>query len=107
MDYHIQGELLKVLFPLIMAHGMELLMLSLELWPFLLGIHKVLLHTLLLIVWLFFVIYVEAGCFFFSSLGVGAVEFIICHAEVEIVFVEEKKIGEVWYLLCKLFEYNY
>jgi len=27
--------------------------------------------------------------------GAGAVEFIICHAEVSIVFVEEKKIPEV------------
>jgi len=31
----------------------------------------------------------------FLGLGAGAVEFVICHAEVEIVFVEEKKIGEV------------
>ena len=33
----------------------------------------------------------------FSSiwLGAGAVEFIICHAEVTIAFVEEKKIPEV------------
>ncbi|XP_020573312.1 long chain acyl-CoA synthetase 4-like [Phalaenopsis equestris] len=31
----------------------------------------------------------------YDTLGAGAVEFIICHAEVEIVFVEEKKIGEV------------
>lgn len=28
-------------------------------------------------------------------LGAGAVEFIICHSEVSIVFVEEKKIPEV------------
>ena len=28
-------------------------------------------------------------------LGAGAIEFILCHAEVEIAFVEEKKIGEV------------
>lgn len=27
--------------------------------------------------------------------GAGAVEFILCHAEVEIAFIEEKKIGEV------------
>lgn len=36
--------------------------------------------------------------FFFSSflpLGAGAVEFIICHAEIEVAFVEEKKIVEV------------
>lgn len=31
----------------------------------------------------------------YDSLGAGAVEFIICHAEVSIVFVEEKKISEV------------
>jgi len=29
------------------------------------------------------------------ALGAGAVEFVLCHAEVEIVFVEENKIGEV------------
>lgn len=28
-------------------------------------------------------------------LGAGAVEFIICHAEISIAFVEEKKIPEV------------
>lgn len=28
-------------------------------------------------------------------LGAGAVEFIICHAEIQIAFVEEKKIAEV------------
>jgi len=27
--------------------------------------------------------------------GAGAVEFIICHAEIQVVFVEEKKIAEV------------
>lgn len=27
--------------------------------------------------------------------GAGAVEFIICHAEVSIAFIEEKKIAEV------------
>ncbi|KAG9143162.1 hypothetical protein Leryth_021368 [Lithospermum erythrorhizon] len=31
----------------------------------------------------------------YDTLGAGAVEFIICHAEVEIVFVEEKKIPEL------------
>uniref|UniRef100_A0A0D9V466 Long-chain-fatty-acid--CoA ligase n=1 Tax=Leersia perrieri TaxID=77586 RepID=A0A0D9V466_9ORYZ len=31
----------------------------------------------------------------YDTLGAGAVEFILCHAEVEIAFVEEKKIGEV------------
>ncbi|KAK2966514.1 hypothetical protein RJ640_019043 [Escallonia rubra] len=31
----------------------------------------------------------------YDTLGAGAVEFIICHAEVTIVFVEEKKISEV------------
>ncbi|KAJ9706173.1 hypothetical protein PVL29_001633 [Vitis rotundifolia] len=31
----------------------------------------------------------------YDTLGAGAVEFIICHAEVSIVFVEEKKIPEV------------
>nr|CAB3469820.1 unnamed protein product [Digitaria exilis] len=30
----------------------------------------------------------------YDSLGAGAIEFIICHAEIQIVFVEEKKIGE-------------
>lgn len=29
------------------------------------------------------------------SVGAGVIEFIICHAEVSIVFVEEKKIPEV------------
>lgn len=29
-------------------------------------------------------------------LGAGAVEFVLCHAEVQIAFVEEKKIGEVY-----------
>jgi hypothetical protein len=28
--------------------------------------------------------------------GAGAVEFILCHAEVEIAFAEEKKIDLVW-----------
>jgi hypothetical protein len=28
-------------------------------------------------------------------IGAGAIEFILCHAEVEIAFVEEKKIEEV------------
>lgn len=31
----------------------------------------------------------------YDTLGAGAIEFIICHAEVEIAFVEEKKIGEL------------
>ncbi|KAF8698195.1 hypothetical protein HU200_035714 [Digitaria exilis] len=31
----------------------------------------------------------------YDSLGAGAVEFTICHAEIQIVFVEEKKIGEL------------
>ncbi|CAD5178226.1 unnamed protein product [Musa acuminata subsp. malaccensis] len=31
----------------------------------------------------------------YDTLGAGAIEFIICHAEIEIVFVEEKKIMEV------------
>nr|CAB3467071.1 unnamed protein product [Digitaria exilis] len=31
----------------------------------------------------------------YDSLGAGAVEFIICHAEIQIAFVEEKKIKEV------------
>ncbi|KAF5197637.1 Long chain acyl-coa synthetase [Thalictrum thalictroides] len=31
----------------------------------------------------------------YDSLGAGAVEFIICHAEISVVFVEEKKIFEV------------
>lgn len=30
-------------------------------------------------------------------IGAGAVEFIICHAEVSIAFVEEMKIPEVYY----------
>ena len=29
------------------------------------------------------------------AVGAGAVEFVLCHAEVQIAFVEEKKIGEV------------
>jgi len=29
--------------------------------------------------------------------GAGAVEFILCHAEVEIAFAEEKKIELVWF----------
>lgn len=29
------------------------------------------------------------------TVGAGAVEFILCHAEVQIAFAEEKKIGEV------------
>ena len=36
------------------------------------------------------------------DLGAGAVEFIICHAQVSITFVEEKKISEVC-LYPKLF----
>ncbi|WOK91383.1 long chain acyl-CoA synthetase 4-like [Canna indica] len=32
----------------------------------------------------------------YDTLGAGAVEFILCHAEVQIVFVEEKKIAEVY-----------
>ncbi|TVU12478.1 hypothetical protein EJB05_46128, partial [Eragrostis curvula] len=31
----------------------------------------------------------------YDSLGAGAVEFVVCHAEVQIVFVEEKKIAEL------------
>ncbi|ONK81175.1 uncharacterized protein A4U43_C01F26130 [Asparagus officinalis] len=31
----------------------------------------------------------------YDTLGAGAIEFIICHAEVEIAFVEEKKISEL------------
>ncbi|KAJ6806986.1 long chain acyl-CoA synthetase 4-like [Iris pallida] len=31
----------------------------------------------------------------YDTLGAGTIEFVICHAEVQIVFVEEKKIGEV------------
>ncbi|KAF3334984.1 long chain acyl-CoA synthetase 4-like protein [Carex littledalei] len=31
----------------------------------------------------------------YDTLGAGAIEFILCHAEVEIAFAEEKKIGEV------------
>ncbi|EPS67806.1 hypothetical protein M569_06966, partial [Genlisea aurea] len=31
----------------------------------------------------------------YDTLGAGAVEFIICHAEVEIAFVEDKKISEL------------
>ncbi|KAJ0986188.1 hypothetical protein J5N97_004544 [Dioscorea zingiberensis] len=31
----------------------------------------------------------------YDTLGAGAVEFIICHAEIEVTFVEEKKIDEV------------
>lgn len=34
------------------------------------------------------------SCYLFH-VGAGAVEFIICHAEVKIAFVEEKKIPEV------------
>jgi predicted peroxiredoxin len=32
---------------------------------------------------------------FSDCIGAGAIEFILCHAEVEIAFVEEKKIAEV------------
>lgn len=35
----------------------------------------------------------------YDTLGAGAVEFIITHSEVSIVFVEEKKISEVQYEL--------
>jgi hypothetical protein len=35
----------------------------------------------------------------FVLVGAGAVEFVLCHAEVQIAFVEEKKIGEVALLL--------
>lgn len=31
----------------------------------------------------------------YDTLGAGAVEFVLCHAEVQIAFVEEKKIGEM------------
>jgi long-chain acyl-CoA synthetase len=31
----------------------------------------------------------------YDTLGAGAVEFILCHAEVEIAFTEEKKIEQV------------
>ncbi|OAY69152.1 Long chain acyl-CoA synthetase 4 [Ananas comosus] len=31
----------------------------------------------------------------YDTLGAGAVEFILCHAEIQIAFVEEKKIGEM------------
>ncbi|KAL8136431.1 hypothetical protein V2J09_002432 [Rumex salicifolius] len=37
----------------------------------------------------------------YDSLGAGAVEFILCHAEVSIAFVEEKKIPEVFKTLPK------
>jgi hypothetical protein len=30
--------------------------------------------------------------------GAGAIEFILCHAEVEIAFAEEKKVDEVCFL---------
>lgn len=33
--------------------------------------------------------------FWFVASGAGAVEYIICHAEISIVFVEETKISEV------------
>jgi hypothetical protein len=32
------------------------------------------------------------------SVGAGAIEFILCHAEVEIAFAEEKKVDEVCFL---------
>lgn len=35
--------------------------------------------------------------------GAGAVEFIICHAEISIAFVEEKKIIEVFLLRMSFF----
>ncbi|CAO1945545.1 unnamed protein product [Urochloa humidicola] len=31
----------------------------------------------------------------YDTLGAGAVEFVLCHAEIQIAFVEEKKIGEM------------
>lgn len=37
---------------------------------------------------------------FFLYIGAGAVEFIICHAEVKIAFVEAKKIPEVINHVC-------
>ncbi|KAK1419153.1 hypothetical protein QVD17_28312 [Tagetes erecta] len=41
----------------------------------------------------------------YDSLGAGAVEFIICHAEVTLAFVEEKKIPELLKSLPKAGEY--
>ncbi|KAK9079769.1 hypothetical protein SSX86_001442 [Deinandra increscens subsp. villosa] len=41
----------------------------------------------------------------YDTLGAGAVEFIICHAEVTIAFVEEKKIPEVYKTFPKAGEY--
>lgn len=41
----------------------------------------------------------------YDTLGANAVEFVICHAEVKIVFVEEKKIPEVLKTLPKTTEY--
>ncbi|KAL8244818.1 hypothetical protein R6Q59_011076 [Mikania micrantha] len=41
----------------------------------------------------------------YDTLGAGAVEFIICHAEVKIAFVEEKKIPEVLKTFPKAGEY--
>jgi hypothetical protein len=37
-----------------------------------------------------------------SYVGAGAVEFIICHAEIQIAFVEEKKITEVGRAACSV-----
>ena len=39
------------------------------------------------------------------SVGAGAIEFILCHAEVEIAFAEEKKVAEVCFLhhlICRI-----
>jgi long-chain acyl-CoA synthetase len=33
------------------------------------------------------------------AVGAGAVEFVLCHAEVQIAFVEEKKVGEVCFFI--------
>lgn len=52
-------------------------------------------YFLLLSLWSCSVLSFDIWLFFFVRVGAGAVEFIICHAEVTIAFIEEKKIPEV------------
>ena len=39
------------------------------------------------------------------SVGAGAIEFILCHAEVEIAFAEEKKVDEVCFFIIAHLEF--
>jgi long-chain acyl-CoA synthetase len=40
------------------------------------------------------------------AVGAGAVEFVLCHAEVQIAFVEEKKIGEVFSFTVTFYDFS-